>query len=765
MIIKVRLLRNIGKFYNFSAKGDGLGWHKNTFLFSPNAYGKSTLVNVLRSLRENEPKFIRARKTLNAAALPEAVITVNGVDHVFNGKKWDKPYPAIQIFDVPFIHANILTHEIEHGHRKNIHKIIIGAEGLELAQELAILKPREKERRQEFNRLTKHFNDAVLSHHALAVFLAIPDTEEAVVDGRIQKLKKDIKSKDSEILVRSLGNPSVLLTPAFDLVELKNIATQKISSVHEAARDQVERHVARNIKDRSQAKEFIRQGLDFVQADCPFCGQDLKNSADLLTAYRLFFDDAFRTYQQKLAQQSGSFAKWNLENELTSLVSTYNANTAMAAQWEPHIGALALPEVTAIVETCRVEMGEWKKIAQAELTNKERDPNCDIDLMALDVLSDELAALRVAIEDYNSAITSFTTKTKDYIDNLPESDVASLQTALEKDQEIEKRFKPEWKTWANAYQAAKEDTEDLLDKKNAKQKELGEYSESIFKTYQTRINELLLTLGADFAITDLIGKTDDRASEAYSDFSFLILERRVPLTARQDDVASFKNTLSEGDKSTLAFAFFIAALEKMPELDKQIVILDDPLSSLDETRRHSTALVLLDLSPKLNQLCVFTHKKDFLGMLFDKMPDNNVLQIRSDKKHGSRFELFDIEQNRKSVYERIVNEMERYIIEDFGHTPDIMQGNIRKIFETVLKTKYYRKLSPDIKANKGFSKLLETLFNAGLIHITLKPRLFDLCSVTNGPHHGEIVDAPSKNLTRDELIPLIREALDLIEKV
>ena len=765
MITKVKVLKNIGKFYNFSAKGDGLGWHKNTFLFSPNAYGKSTLVNVLRSLRDNEPKSIRARKTLNAVAVPEAVIVIDGVNYIFNGTKWENPYPAIQIFDVPFIHANILAHDIEHGHRKNIHKIIIGAQGIYLAQELANLKTREKDRRQELDRLTRQFIVAGFSHHAITDFLAIPDMEEAAVTGRIKKLEQDIRSKESETQVRSLGNPSVLSSPTIDLTELKTVATQKVSSVHEAAKARVEAHIARNIKNRSHAKQFIRIGLDLVQTDCPFCGQDLNNAADLLAAYRQFFDDSFRTFQQKLTQQSETFAEWNLDNELTSLVSIYNANKAMTTQWEPFIGGLALPGVTAIIDACRVEMGYWKKKTQAELKNKERDPNYDVNLLALDVLSDELGALRAAIENYNSAMVSFTAKAKEYIANLPESDVASIQVDLAKEREIEKRFAPEWKKWAIDYQGAKKDAENFLQQKNIKQTELEEYSKGIFKTYQRRINTLLLAFGADFAITGLTGKTDDRANETYSDFAFLILEKRVPLTTRQDNMACFKNTLSEGDKSTLAFGFFIAALENLPDLDKQIVVLDDPLSSLDKNRRQSTAQTLAELSPKLKQLCVFTHKKDFLEMLFDKIPGSNVLQIRSDKTNGSRFEVFDVEENRKSSHARMVEEMERYIVEDFGPTPETMQGNIRKIFETVLKTKYYRKLAPDIKAKRGFKKLLMTLFDAGILGMAMKPPLFNLCSLADGPHHGEIVDATPKNLTRDELIPLIRQALHLIEKL
>jgi len=262
----------------------------------------------------------------------------------------------------------------------------------------------------------------------------------------------------------------------------------------------------------------------------------------------------------------------------------------------------------------------------------------------------------------------------------------------------------------------------------------------------------------------LSGKTDERANESYSDFSFLILRQSVPLTTRQDDAPCFKNTLSEGDKSALAFAFFISVLEKMPELEKQVVVCDDPLSSLDETRREATARLLLALSPTVNELNVFTHKKDFLYMLCDKMPDNKVLQVRSDKKNGSQLVILDVEDDRKGEYARLLEDMQRYIAEDFGPTPEAMQGNIRKVFEVVLKTKYYLALATEIKGKKGFGKLLETLFGAGRLDEALKPRLFDLCNLTNGPHHGSIIDAPSKKLTRDEIIPLISESLRLIEK-
>lgn len=765
MITKIRRLKNIGKFYDFSAKGDGLDWHKNTFLYAPNAYGKSTIVNILQSVRDNNAKIIHARKTLGSVSSPEAVIIIDGSNHVFNGTKWDRTCPEIQIFDVPFIHANILSHEIEHEHRKNMHKIIIGATGIKLAEELAALKTKEKTKRQQFDGLCTQFKTSVFAHHTIDAFLAIPAAEEPAVTGRIQKLEQDINSKETETQVRALSFPRTIATPTFDLSTAKTLATKKLAAAHEAAEKLVLEHIDRNIADKSRAREFIRQGLDLVQADCPFCSQDLKNAADLLEAYREFFDDAFRTFQTDLNNSGESLTNWNVENELTRLVSSHNANTTVVKQWEPFVGAHTLPDPSAFVETATTKLTASKAKVVAELEKKQKDPNADADLSQFDTMVAELESLKTSVKTYNKAVADFTAKAKDYVEKLPKSDIDALRVALAKEREIEKRFKLEWKKWATDYPTANKDANDLLIKKDDKQRELETYTKTIFKTYQNRINELLVTLGADFTITDLKGKTDERANESYCDFGFLILEKKVPLNVHQDDTPCFNNTLSEGDKSTLAFAFFIESLEKTLDLDKQVVILDDPLSSLDETRREATARVLLELSPKLNQLCVFTHKKDFLRMVFDKIPNNTVLQVRSDKTNGSWLESFDVEEDRKGEHAKMIEAMQRYVVEDFGPTSGTMQGNIRKVFEVVLKTKYYRTLAEDIKGKKGLAKLLETLFCAKLLGADLKPKLFNLCNVTNGAHHGDIVDAPSKTLTRDELIPLIREALGLLEKV
>lgn len=764
MITKAKRLKSIGKFYDFASTANELDWHKNTFVFAPNAYGKTTFVTVLRSLRDDDPKLIRSRKTLGATAEPQAVIVVGGVNHVFDGSKWDRPHPDIQIFDAPFIQANVLTHEIGHEHKKSIHRIIIGEQGKQLAEALSALKAKAKAKTQAVDQLVAQFERGGFSQPIAAV-ISIPVEEEATVNDRIRGLEQGIKSKESEEAVRRLVHPRPLAALSFDLSATRLVLSKKLAAIHGAAEARVLAHIDRNFKDKSQARRFIRQGLDTIQAECPFCGQDLKHATDLLKAYQEFFDESFRVYQREVAEQATSLTDWNLDNGLTELASSQNANLATVRQWEEYLGETQLPDLAATVDACRSRLSTSKVKVLSELHMKQQDPNADADFASLDALAAELAALKAAVTEYNNGVASFTEKAAQYVATLPKSGIASIRVELEKLQEIRKRLTPEWKRWAAEYSAARQEEAALETEKKQTQKDLDDASKTIFDTYQNRLNELLRTLGADFAITGLSGKSDERANESYSDFGFLVLEQTVPLTSRHDEAPTFKNTLSEGDKSTLGFAFFMAALEKQPHLDKQIVVFDDPLSSLDETRREATARLLLDLSPTVKQLNVFTHKRDFLYMLCDKLPDNRTIQVRSDKKHGSKFAILDVEEDRKSAHARLVEGMGRYLEEDYEPTTEVMQGNLRKLFETVLKTKYYRLLAADIAAKHGLSALLTTLFAAKLVSEDLKPRLFDLCSVANGSHHGEIVDAAPKKLTRDELIPLIREALELVYKV
>ena len=79
-----------------------------------------------------------------------------------------------------------------------------------------------------------------------------------------------------------------------------------------------------------------------------------------------------------------------------------------------------------------------------------------------------------------------------------------------------------------------------------------------------------------------------------------------------ESVPSFRNTLSTGDKTTLAFAFFLAGLERLSDLKDRVVVFDDPMSSHDSHRKSKTVDLLKNLLSRCSQIIVLSHDEHFL---------------------------------------------------------------------------------------------------------------------------------------------------------
>ena len=285
----------------------------------------------------------------------------------------------------------------------------------------------------------------------------------------MKRLEKDIKSKETETQVRTLGLPSAINTPTFDLSAAKLLAAKKLAAAHGAAEKLVLEQIDKNISDKSLAKEFVRQGLDLVQADCPFCGQDLKTAANLLEAYREFFDDAFHSFQTELSQAAASLDNWNVENGLTALVSSHNANTATVRQWEPFIGAEVLPDTSAFVETARTKLTASKSKVLAELEKKQRDPNADCDLSQFDTMAAALEFPQIFGRILQQGRDGFHGKGEGLTSTSCRNQM-SIPCRLPWRRSARSRnvSTVEWKRWATDYPTAKKDASDLLVKKSRK---------------------------------------------------------------------------------------------------------------------------------------------------------------------------------------------------------------------------------------------------------------------------------------------------------
>jgi len=76
--------------------------------------------------------------------------------------------------------------------------------------------------------------------------------------------------------------------------------------------------------------------------------------------------------------------------------------------------------------------------------------------------------------------------------------------------------------------------------------------------------------------------------------------------------------MSEGERTAVAFAYFLTTLEEgTPPLEETIVVLDDPVSSLDSNHIYAVHSITENRLAKARQLFVLTHNSNFFGITKD----------------------------------------------------------------------------------------------------------------------------------------------------
>lgn len=121
---------------------------------------------------------------------------------------------------------------------------------------------------------------------------------------------------------------------------------------------------------------------------------------------------------------------------------------------------------------------------------------------------------------------------------------------------------------------------------------------------------------------------------------------------------SFATALSDGDKRTLAWAFFVASIEADSTIGTRILVIDDPMSSLDRNRRQHTRRVLKDLGGKVAQIIVLSHDAYFLRDLREDMtpseggPLPTALRIKRVQNGYSDFSSMDLDRECEADYYR-----------------------------------------------------------------------------------------------------------------
>jgi AAA domain-containing protein len=298
-----------------------------------------------------------------------------------------------------------------------------------------------------------------------------------------------------------------------------------------------------------------------------------------------------------------------------------------------------------------------------------------------------VAALDEALKRANEAIQLVK-------EQAEEGDPAAIAADLLRLNAVRSRHTPAASPLCDAYlaeRAAKVVTELQRD---VAQAALERHRTTVFPGYQTAVNLYLQRFYAGFRL-DSVTSTNTRGGPACS-YNVLINNTRVAVAGGAPAVGepSFRTALSAGDRNTLALAFFFASLDQRARLEDTVVVIDDPISSLDEHRELTTVQEVRRLAERTGQLIVLSHSKPFLCRIWEgaDRAGRAALEVSRDGD-GSTLRPWDVNQDSVTEHDRRHAALRQYLEASTPNNRDVAAA-LRPVLEAFVRVSYPEHFRP-----------------------------------------------------------------------
>ncbi|MGG4553042.1 AAA family ATPase [Paenibacillus humicus] len=765
MIKKIINIKNTGKFRSFIAKS-GVQFNRMNIIYSENGRGKTTLSSIFRSLNEQNPELIVGRKTLGGIGAQSLEILVDSNKHQFKNNAWlSKPELEIEIFDSVFVSQNVYSKFIEHDHKKQLYLFTIGKTGVEKADQLDKLDAAIKKATSTKKELESSIKVGVEGVLSIDDFIKLPYKEN--IDEEIKKCQQALLAHSKEAEIKGKALLSKVELPTFDRVKFEsNITGRTISDVLDTAEVITKNHIHNRLDVNGE--KWLEYGVSKIKDNsCPFCEQDI-SSVDIIKAFRSYFSDEYRKAIKLVESLSDAFnQKCDIGNFLT-FQSKVHTNVELLTFWKQYV---SLPEQYQLVldfysdvwkefTSAIKELIETKKRSPFESVTISDDANRKIDMY--------LSCLQ-QISDYNIFVESVNKLIEERKNSINQNAFQNLQVNLQRLKNIKLRYDSSKIELVDKYNQLTSEIDGFNKNKIKIRNELREYTEAIFRKYEHRINHHLVNCGANFKVSDF--KSSFLGGKPSSNFSFIINNVTVQIGSENtpQTSASFRNTLSEGDKSSLAFAFFLAKLENDPEVENKVIIFDDPISSLDRHRKRYTADQVLNFANKVKQVIVLTHDIYFARMVWEKYTEKKTLLsqlcIKRDCLSDSIIDTWDVEEETRSDYYQGY-----FLLADFLRgKPNLNLRSVAMSIRPLIEGNLRIRFPEDFNSNEwlgDFIKKVRTATKEPLLQMT--SHLVDLEEINDYSkrfHHDRDPYSQPEPINEIELEAYVKRTLNLIQGV
>ena len=649
-IERIQLLRNIGQFDSVAA-GAQIPLTKLSLIYAENGRGKTTLATILRSVGTGDPVAVEERRRLGAANTPHIVLaSPPGAPFMYQNGAWSASYPDIAVFDDTFVAANVCSGiAIETAHKQNLHELILGAQGVALNVTLQGHVARVEEHNRALRQKADAIPAAARGNLTVDAFCAL--AVDPAIDAKLEAARRNLSAAQAADAIRSRPSFVALFLPAFDPDALNALLCRNLPALEADAAAQVRAHLRRLGRG---GEVWVGDGMGRIASAsegeleeiCPFCAQDL-GASPLIQHYQAYFSDAYQGLRTAITETGQGINTTHGGDVPAAFERAVRVAVENREFWRPFTDVPDIDVDTAVIARAwgvarDAVLTILRAKAAAPLEAMELSPECLATIAAYDAHRETIADLSAALLARNASIAIIK-------ERAAAANVATLSAELAKLTAIKARHEPATAALCDDYlaeKAAKRATERQRDQARAA---LDQYRQAIFPAYETAINDYLGRFNAGFRLGAVTSVNNRGGSSA----SYSVLINNVAVALSADAGPSFKNTLSAGDRNTLALAFFFASLDQDARLAEKIVVIDDPMTSLDEHRRLTTVQEMQHLCGRVRQMIVLSHSKPFLCAVWEgaDRTTRSAMRITRDGR-GSTLVVWDVRQDTLTPHDR-----------------------------------------------------------------------------------------------------------------
>lgn len=617
-MLKKIIMKNVGVLRAFDTPG-APQLAKLTTFYARNGRGKTTLSSVLRAAGSGDSDSVLGRKTLgNGGATPEVTLLFeNGAQPVrFTAGKWASPSVPIEVFDATFIADNLYAGEkIDLDHDRKLFTVILGRTGVKLARQQEVFNAKAKAAVAALKDAEAALAGDIPSDMSREEFLAF--TPSPALDDQLEQSEKALKSVQQATRVSALKLLERIEVPAV-ADDTRAVLSSTVADIQSSAREQLAEHFKKH-KLGKDGEQWVRFGRDhIVDETCPFCGREGVDELGLVTMYDKIFSESYRKHLTAVKSAADGAATAFGADAREAIAKAVTANAAATLEWAEFC-KLHTVEVPAIDSALTALAACHDRLAPLYDGKRQAPLTVIEDEEAIAGAEKELAAATALFDKYNKAVDEINALAEERRSGTQPTE-ANARTKVDNFQKRKRRSDTAVQARIDAVLKAKRRDVRARKVRTTVQERLKAANETAAGHYHARVNHYLERFAATFRISEIKNSMTGNAGSV--DYGLVVRGHAVSRgrKAANDTEPTFKNTLSTGDKATLALAFFLAGLDREASLADRIIVFDDPLSSHDTHRKEMTVELMNALCGKAAQLIVLSHDAFFLRQVLDRCP-------------------------------------------------------------------------------------------------------------------------------------------------